>query len=422
MNENHYLARICDVELQNALATMGATLIEGAKWCGKTSTAVHVARSTLFMQDPDKTRSYQEMADTKPSLLLKGECPRLIDEWQMSPVLWDAVRFEVDKRGLAGQFILTGSAVPADNVIAHTGVGRFARILMRPMSLFESNESNGTVSLADLFDNKHDIEGVSDLSIEQIAFALCRGGFPATINKPEATALRMPVDYVEAIINQDVSRVDGVEKNPNRVRLLLRSLARNVATLASIQTILKDVESTDTTLSDKTFAVYYNALRRIFVIEDMPAWSPSIRLKTAIRTSSKLHFVDPSIATAVMRINPSMLLQDFEYFGFLFEALCARDVRIYAQRNDGDVFHYRDKSGLEADMIVQLRDGRWGAIEVKLGHKQIEQAASHLLKLKEKIDTDKMREPSFLLVLTGGQYAYRRKDGVWVVPIGCLKN
>ena len=422
MNKNHYISRICDDELQNALATMGAVLIEGAKWCGKTSTAANVARSTLYMQDPDNARAYQQMADTKPSLLLRGETPRLIDEWQMSPVLWDAVRFEVDKRGQAGQFILTGSAVPADNVTSHTGTGRFARILMRPMSLYESKESNGTVSLADLFDKKHEIEGVSGLSIEQIAFAICRGGFPATIGKPDSIALRMSVDYVDAIINQDISRVDGVEKNPHRVRLLLRSLARNIATMASVQTIVNDVESTETSISDKTFASYYNALRRIFVVEQMPAWSPSLRSKTAIRTSPKHHFVDPSIATAVMRINSASILRDFEYFGFLFEALCVRDIRVYAQRNDGDVFHYRDKSGLEADMIVQLRDGRWGAIEVKLGNQQIEDAAKNLLKLKEKIDADKMREPSFLMILTGGQFAFRRKDGVLIVPIGCLKN
>ena len=422
MNKDQYLPRICDSELQNVLTAMGAVLIEGAKWCGKTSTAANVAKSTLFMQDPDNAPSYQQMADTKPSLLLKGDNPRLIDEWQMSPVLWDAVRYEVDQRGQTGQFILTGSAVPADNLTAHTGTGRFARILMRPMSLYESKESNGTVSLADLFDGKTDIVGMSDLSIEQIAFVLCRGGFPATIGKPDKTALRMSVDYVEAIINQDISRVDGVEKNPNRVRLLLRSLARNIATMASTQTILKDVESTETSISDKTFSVYYNALRRIFVIETMPAWSPSLRSKTAIRTSPKHHFVDPSIATAVMRINPASVLQDFEYFGFLFEALCARDIRVYAQNNDGDVFHYRDKSGLEADMIVQLRDGRWGAIEVKLGNSEIEQAAENLLKLKEKVDTDKMRLPSFLMVLTGGQFAYQRKDGVLIVPIGCLKQ
>ena len=422
MSKNQYLSRICDSELQKALTTMGAVLIEGAKWCGKTSTAAHVAKSTLFMQDPDNAHSYQQMAETKPSLLLNGENPRLIDEWQMSPVLWDAVRYEVDKRRQPGQFILTGSAVPADNLTAHTGTGRFARITMRPMSLYESQESTGTVSLADLFDGKHEIEGVSDISIEQIAFAICRGGFPATINKPDAIALQMSVDYVEAIINQDISRVDGVEKNPHRVRLLLRSLARNIATMASVQTILKDVESAEANVSDKTFSVYYNALRRIFVIETMPAWSPSLRSKTAIRTSSKHHFVDPSIATAVMRINSVGILHDFEYFGFLFEALCARDIRVYAQNNDGDVFHYRDKSGLETDMIVQLRDGRWGAIEVKLGNSQIEQAAENLLKLKGRVDTAKMREPSFLMVLTGGQFAYRRKDGVLIVPIGCLKQ
>ncbi|MCL2435009.1 MAG: DUF4143 domain-containing protein [Lentimicrobiaceae bacterium] len=421
MNGNNYLPRICDSELQEALSTMGAVLIEGAKWCGKTSTAVNVAKSTLFMQDPDNTRSYQQIADTKPSLLLEGKAPRLLDEWQMSPVLWDAVRFEVDKRALPGQFILTGSAVPADNITAHTGTGRFARILMRPMSLYESKESSGTISLADLFNGKHNIESISNLSIEQITFAICRGGFPASIGKPDKVALRMPVDYVEAIINQDISRVDGVEKNPNRVRLLLRSLARNIATMASVQTILNDVEATETSISDKTVSTYYNALRRIFVVEPLPAWSPSLRSKTAIRTSPKHHFVDPSIATAVMRINPDALLQDFEYFGFLFEALCARDIRIYAQHNDGEVFHFRDKTGLEADLLVQLRDGRWAAIEVKLGNKQIEEAAENLLKLKNKINTEKMQEPAFLMVLTGGQFAYRRKDGVLIVPIGCLK-
>jgi hypothetical protein len=292
---------------------------------------------------------------------------------------------------------------------------------MRSMSLYESKESNGAVSLSDLFDGKHEIEGASNLSIEQIAFALCRGGFPATIGKPDATALRMSVDYVEAVINQDISRVDEVEKNPNRVRLLLRSLARNIATMASVQTILNDVEATETSISDKTVSTYYNALRRIFVVEPLPAWSPSLRSKTAIRTSPKHHFVDPSIAAAVMRINPDAILRDFEYFGFLFEALCTRDIRVYAQHNDGEVFHFRDKTGLEADLLVQLRDGRWGAIEVKLGNKQIEEAAENLLNLKNKIDTGKMQEPSFLMVLTGGQFAYRRKDGVFIVPIGCLK-
>jgi len=421
MANTNYESRICDAELQEVLSSTGAVLIEGAKWCGKTSTAANIAKSILLMQDIDKAKQYQQIADTMPSLLLKGDTPRLLDEWQVSPVLWDAVRFEVDKRQETGQFILTGSAVPADNVTAHTGTGRIARILMRTMSLYESKESNGTVSLMDLFNGIQDIESVSDLSIEQIAFCICRGGFPASIGKPERAALRMPIDYIEAVINTDVSRVDGVEKNPNKVRLLLRSLARNIATMASFRTILDDVEATEETISDKTLSSYYNALRRIFVVEPLPAWSPKLRSKTAIRTSPKHHFVDPAIATSVRRIKPDALLQDFEYFGFLFEALCTRDIRIYTQHNDGDVFHYRDKSGLEADLIVQLRDGRWGAIEVKLGNKQIEEAAANLLKLKNKVNTEKMREPSFLMVLTGGQFAFRRKDGVLIVPLGCLK-
>jgi predicted AAA+ superfamily ATPase len=293
---------------------------------------------------------------------------------------------------------------------------------MRPMSLYESQESNGSVSLSGLFAGNHDIEGISTMSIEQIAFAICRGGFPASVGIADKAALRMSVDYVEAVINHDVSELDEVEKTPTRGRLLLRSIARNIATMASLETIRADVEGNETTFAEKTLATYYNALRRIFVVEDMPAWSPSLRSKTAIRTSPKRLFVDPAIATAVMRANPEAILHDFEYFGFLFEALCARDVRIYAQRNDGEVFHYRDKNNLEADMIVQLRDGRWGAIEVKLGQKQIEEAAENLLKLRRKIDTDKMREPSFLMVLTGGEFAYRRKDGVLVVPVGCLKD
>lgn len=421
-NADKYIPRLCDSELQKALESSGAVLIEGSKWCGKTRTALHAARSALYMQDPDYAASYQATADTKPSLLLQGDAPRLIDEWQMAPVLWDAVRFEVDRRGETGQFILTGSAVPSDNVTAHTGTGRISRLLLRPMSLFESSESNGTVSLSALFAGKLDIEAVSDLTIEQIAFALCRGGWPASVSRSGQAALRMSMDYVEAVINQDISRVDNIEKNPNRVRMLLRSLARNISTMASIQTIQADIEATDNALSDKTISSYLNALRRIFVVEDLPAWSPSLRSKTTIRTSAKRQFVDPSIATAVMRINPEGVLKDFETFGFLFESLCTRDLRIYAQVNDGDVFHYQDKSGLEADLIVSLHDGRWGAIEVKLGNKQAEQAAENLLKLKDKVNTAKMGEPTFLMVLTGGQFAYRRKDGVLMVPLGCLRE
>lgn len=385
-------------------------------------TASQSAKSVLYMQDPDKTSSLLALADTKPSLLLKGENPRLIDEWQMAPVLWDAVRFEVDRRNAVGQFILTGSAVPSDNVTAHTGTGRISRLLMRPMSLFESKESNGEVSLKALFDGEQEILSTSNLSIEQIAYAVCRGGWPASVGLPPEDAIQMSVDYVEAIIHQDVSRVDGVEKNPARVSLLLRSLARNVATMATNTTILKDIEANDMSITAPTLDVYVNALKRIFVIEDQPAWSPALRSKSTIRTSSKRHFVDPSIATAILRTKPDALLHDFESFGFLFESLCTRDMRIYAQVNDGDIFHYRDKTELEADMIVSLRDGRWAAVEVKLGNKQVEEAAQNLKKLAAKINTEKMGTPSFLMVLTGGEFAYRREDGVFVVPIGCLKD
>lgn len=416
-----YLQRICDKLLASKLESSGAVLIEGAKWCGKTSTAQKSSRSAVFLQDPDKTASYLAAADTKPSLLLNGETPRLVDEWQMAPVLWDAVRFEVDKRNKLGQFILIGSAVPSDNVVAHTGTGRISRLLMRPMSLFESKDSNGSVSLKDLFEGKEDIAASSDLTVEKIAYLICRGGWPAAVSQKETIALKMAANYVESVINMDVQRVDGIEKNPERVRKLLRSLARNISTMASGQTIMADMKSDDAGISEKTLTGYLNALRRIFVVEDSPAWMPSLRSKTAIRTSPKRNFVDPSIATSVMRTNAGGLLDDFETFGFMFESLCTRDMRIYSQANDGAIFHYRDKNNLESDMIASLRDGRWAPIEVKLGNRQIDEAAKNLLSLKSKIDTKKMGAPSFLMVITGGEFAYRRDDGVFVVPIGCLK-
>ena len=316
-----YLSRIADKILADRLESSGAVLIEGPKWCGKTRTATEISKSQLYMQDPDKTLSYMKAADTKPSLLLKGETPRLLDEWQMAPVLWDAVRFMVDQRGKTGQFILTGSAVPQDNVVQHTGTGRISRIMMRPMSLFESNESNGTISLSELFNGKTDIEAFSDLTIEQIAFAIVRGGWPASVEDTKKSALRRAVDYVEAVINADVSRVDNIEKNPVRVRALLRSLARNISTIATIKTIHDDIAMSDTdeSISEKTISQYLNALNRIFVTENLPAWNPALRSKTAIRTSPKRQFVDPSIATAIMRLTPERLLDDFNFFVFLFD-------------------------------------------------------------------------------------------------------
>ena len=420
--EEKYMSRIADNVLDTALEASGAVLIEGPKWCGKTRTAEEKANSILYMQDPDLTASYMKAAETKPSILLKGDTPRLIDEWQMAPVLWDAVRFAVDKRRASGQFILTGSAVPMDNATAHTGTGRISRMMMRPMALFESLESNGSVSLKNLFDGTTDGEGMSSLTIEGLAFTLARGGWPASIGEKESVALKRVYDYVEAVINIDVSRVDGVEKNPARVRALMRSLSRNVSKMANFSTIQGGIAGDEESMSEKTIASYLNALRRIFVVEDLPAWSPAMRSKTTIRTSPKRHFVDPSIAAAVLRVAPDGLLQDFNTFGLLFESLCVRDLRVYAHAIDGEVFHYRDRNGLEADAVVHLRDGRWGAVEVKMGAKEIEMATENLKKLRDKINVDKMKEPSFLMVLTGGELGYRRDDGVYITPIGCLRE
>jgi predicted AAA+ superfamily ATPase len=421
MKTPNYLSRISDKLLKHLLESTGAVLVEGAKWCGKTQSSLQAANSVVYMQDPDEGPGYLAMADTKPSLLLEGESPLLLDEWQMAPVLWDAVRFAVDKRGLMGQFILTGSASPGDNITAHSGTGRIARMQMRPMSLYESNESNGKVSLKDLFNGNIDIGAKSTLTIEQIAQAICRGGWPAAVASGKQSS-QLAINYIDAVINLDVQRVDGVEKDPEKVRVLLQSLARNISTMATARTIMEDMQANEASITDKTINSYLNALRRIFVIEDVPAWQPSLRSKTAIRTANKRQFVDPSIATAAMRTNAKGILRDFETFGFLFESLCTRDLRVYAQVNDGGIFHYKDKSELESDLIIKLNDGRWAAVEVKLGNKQIEEAAVNLIKLSQKVDIQKMNPPSFLMVLSGGQVAYKRPDGVLVVPIGCLKD
>ncbi|MDR1077081.1 MAG: DUF4143 domain-containing protein, partial [Propionibacteriaceae bacterium] len=356
---SEYLSRVADTMVANALQSAGAVLIEGPKWCGKTWTARRLARSVLFMQDPDESANHLRAADVKPSLLLRGETPRLIDEWQMAPVLWDAVRFAVDQRGEVGQFILTGSAAPVDGATAHTGTGRIVRRKMRPMSLFESGESTGQVSLAALFEAGAEAEGTSSLTVEDLAAALVRGGWPAAVGAGRAEAFRAVQDYVDAVIETDVSRVDGLEKNPSRVRSLLRSLARNVSTPASITTLRADLSADDSDVSEKTIALYLTALRRIHVVDDLPAWSPALRSKTVLRTAPTRHFVDPSIATAALRCPPARLLSDFNTFGLLFESLCVRDLRVYASAADGEVYHFRDKSGLEADAVVQLADGRW---------------------------------------------------------------
>ena len=397
-------------------------LIEGPKWCGKTRTAEEHAASALYLQDITKERYYRHVLDTNPSDLLEGDTPRLIDEWQTAPKLWNGVRFIVDHREGSGQFILTGSSVPADDRNLHSGTGRIVRMLMRPMTLFESLESNGDVSLGDLF-NGGDIKGTSPLTVEELAFALVRGGWPASIGEERKSALRHARNYVKSVIGTDISRVDGVERNPARVDKLMRSLARNTSTTAKLSTIRDDIAGDGAeTISDATVTSYMNALRRMFVVEDLEAWLFAKRSKTALRTSAKRHFVDPSVAAVLLRLSPEGLLKDFNTFGLLFESLCVRDLRVYSQSIDGEVYHYRDRNGLEVDAIVELHDGRWGAVEVKLGSEEEEKAAKDLLKLREKVDLERMGEPSFLMILTGTKYAYRRKDGVCVVPIGCLKN
>lgn len=417
---NPYKKRAADKILQKKLQSSGAVLIEGAKWCGKTTTALNAANSVLYLQDTDKATQYKQLADTRPSFLLEGDKPRLLDEWQEAPVLWDTVRFAVDRESKPGQYILTGSAVPHHEVTMHTGTGRIARMLMRPMSLQESEESTGAVSLKSLFAGELDVVAKSQNNLHDLAFSLCRGGWPATLFIDGDAALDVAKNYINAVVEFDLNRVDGIEKDPLRVRTLLRSLARNISTLATDKTIIDDVNATQSSISYKTLEGYLNALRRLFVVEEVPAWRPSIRSKAAIRSSLKRQFVDPSLATALLHINPDSIWKDMELFGFLFESLCTRDVRVYADALEGDVLYYQDETGLEADLIVRLHDGRWGAIEVKMGNKQAEQAAENLLKLTEKVDTDKAGEPAFLMVLTGEGYAYRRKDGVLIVPIGCM--
>ena len=415
-----YLNRIVDRTLDVKLRYMGAVVIEGPKWCGKSWTAAQKSASALYMQDPDVRESNMGFARTAPSVLLKGDTPRLIDEWQTSPVLWDAVRHAVDMRGEPGQFILTGSAVPTDDAVMHTGTGRIARLRMRPMSLFESLESNGSVSLADIF-NGTGIEGTSSLKTEDLAFVMVRGGWPASVGNRE-NALDHAKDYVEAILYQDISRVDGVEKNPERVHSLMRALARNISAPAKLKTIMDDIIDNGQTISEKTLTSYLNALNRIFVTEDLPAWSPAMRSKTVLRTAPKRHFVDPSIAAVLLNASPKSLLSDFNTFGLLFESMAIRDLRVYAQANDGKVFHYRDRNDLEADAVIHLADGRWGAVEMKMGSKDVEKGVENLKKIRDKVNTEKMMEPSFLMVITAGEYAYCRDDGVYVVPIGCLKD
>lgn len=424
--EMEYKHRIADGILEKKLRSKGAVLIEGPKWCGKTTTAEQQARSILYMDNPASFESNLQMAEIDPGILLEGDTPRLVDEWQLAPKLWDTMRFEVDHRHQVGQFILTGSAVPSDEEsMKHSGTGRFSWLTMRPMSLYESGESNGKVSLSHLFESRENIVATNSLRIDDIAFLICRGGWPFACSLQGDAALAQAFDYVDAVIKKDVSRVDGTNRNITTTRLLMRSYARNQGSQATIGTIVADMMTNDENeIGVKTAGSYLDALRKIFVIEDSEAWNPNLRSKTAIRTANTRYFIDPSIGTAVLGLGPKDLINDLNTMGLFFETLCVRDLRIFADALDGQVFHYRDKSGLECDAVIHLRNCRYGLVEIKLGgDRLINEGASNLLALVDKINTDKMKEPSFLMVLTGtGDFAYRRKDGVYVVPIGCLKD
>lgn len=427
MDENSmYKLRIADQLLLEQLEAAGAVLIQGPKWCGKTTTAAQAAKSVLYMDWPRELEKNLFLAEENPEALLEGDVPRLIDEWQLAPQLWDAARFTVDRRGKPGQFIFTGSAVPADkSKIHHTGTGRFAWLTMRPMSLWESGESNGKVSLLRLFAGQRDVAIAPDHSLSDLSFMVCRGGWPSSLNMKHTAALRQAQNYVNAVCESDISRVDNTVRDATFARRLLRSYARHQGAQVPISTIFADLASSkEGSLSEETISSYITALKKIFVVEDMPAWSPNLRSKTAIRTSETRYFVDPSVATAALGMGPKDLENDLNTFGLMFETMAVRDLRVYAEALDGDVFHYRDKNGLECDAVIHLHNGSYGLVEIKLGGSKLEEEGAKTLKeLAKKIDTTRMREPSFLMVLTGlGSYAYQRKDGVMVVPIGCLKN
>lgn len=404
----------------------GAVLIEGPKWCGKTTTAKQLAKSVLDLGDSTVLMQSSQMIELSPKALLEGDTPRLIDEWQALPPIWDCIRSEVDRRGEPSQFILTGSSVlPEADETIHSGTGRFAHVKMFPMSLYESGESSGTISLRDLFDGKTFEVHENRLDVEELAYLICRGGWPWATNIPKEVALDQAFDYYDSVTNYDIQRVDKVKRSAERAKLLLRSYARNISQQVSIATIRKDMLANDaSTLDENTVMDYVKALKRLYVIEDLAAWNPNIRSKAAIRTSDTRHFIDPSIGTAALGLGPKDLVNDLQSFGLFFEDLVARDLRVYAEALDGSLYHYRDSSGLECDTVLHRRNGSYALLEVKLGGtERIEEGAANLKALAEKIDTDRMAAPSFMAVITGaGGFAYRREDGVFVIPIGCLKD
>lgn len=422
--KGNYKKRIADKMLSEQLEAAGVVLVQGPKWCGKTTTAQQTAASSLFMDNPASIKANLMISETNPEMILEGKTPRLIDEWQLAPSLWDAARFEVSRRGLPGQFIFTGSSVPADaSMITHSGTGRFAWLTMRPMSLQESEDSTASVSLGSLFKTGRAAGIGADIDIMRLAFLLCRGGWPGSLQLSDRASLLQADNYVDAVVNSDISRVDGIARNSVFTSKLLRSYARYQGAQVSLTKIADDILAAGSNnFSLDTLYDYVNSLKKIFVIEDMEAWSPNLRSKTAIRTSDTRYFTDPSIATSAMGVGPDDLVGDLNTMGLVFETMAVRDLRVYAEALGGKVFHYRDKNGLECDAVIHLRNGKYGLTEVKLGGESLVESGAKTLKaLAAKIDTDKMEAPSFMMVLTGvGKYAYTRDDGVVVVPIAAL--
>ena len=419
-----YYPRIIDNLLKKKLRSSGAVLLKGPKWCGKSTSASQIANSIIYMQDPSTREQNIALAKASPKKFLDREAPLLIDEWQTIPFIWDAIRFEIDQRSSFGQFILTGSSSPLETAdIIHSGLGRISTLAMRPMSLYESQDSGGEYSIKDLFDGVYPSGAISKLDVLDYAYLACRGGFPSVLELGKEDSLEIAKNYFDSLINQDFMLNAKQERDTRKFRLTLRSYARNIGTSCPMATILKDVNGGNSPISDTTVSSYLKYLNDIFVIDELSAWSPSLRSKTAIRTSPKRYFADPSIAAAALDVSPDDLINDFKTFGFVFEAMAIRDLKIYAEANGAHLFHYRDKNDFEVDAIIHFGNGKWAAIEIKLyDDDAIEKSCKNLIKFKDNVNNQKMGEPTFLMVLTGTKNAYRREDGVFVVPIGCLKN
>ena len=420
-----YIRRIIDKEIQRKLGIAGAIVIRGPKWCGKTTSAKQIAKSILEMQNPDLQENYLELAKTKPSLLLEGEKPRLIDEWQIAPKLWNAVRYSVDKISEPSQYILTGSSVPVEDDTLHSGVGRFAFITMKSMTLYETGDSNGSISLLDILNGKANIDGKrTDLTYEKIAYALCKGGWPDSIKLDEERALEIPKNYLDLLCESDISRVDNIKRNPALTRAILKSYARQVSTIDSNKALYEDIQANYSDISERTIIDYIDTLKKLYIIEEIEAWNPNIRSKTSIRTAPKKTMVDPSLAVAALGCSPKELMLDIKTFGLLFENLVSRDLSVYVSSIGGHLSHYRDRFGLECDNVIHFDNGKYALVEVKLGGSKVQEAEGHLNTLRNLIaeNEPKLGLPAFSMIITGTDLAYTTESGVLVVPIGCLKD